>query len=51
MSWMCLFVVILALCLAIPLIYVLYIAEHHVDTEESMEGHHHDAAAAAVHRS
>lgn len=28
MSWVCLFIVILALCFAIPLIYVFYIAEH-----------------------
>lgn len=28
MSWICLFVVILALCFVIPLIYVVYIAEH-----------------------
>ncbi|XP_055920535.1 lysM and putative peptidoglycan-binding domain-containing protein 4 [Eupeodes corollae] len=28
MSWVCLFILILALCFAIPLIYVLYIAEH-----------------------
>lgn len=27
-SWICLLVVILALCFAIPLIYVIYIAEH-----------------------
>lgn len=27
-SWICLFVCILALCFAIPLIYVIYIAEH-----------------------
>lgn len=28
MSWVCLFICILALCFAIPLIYVVYIAEH-----------------------
>ena len=28
MSWVCLFVVILALCFVIPLVYVFYIAEH-----------------------
>lgn len=28
MSWVCLFIFILALCFVIPLIYVLYIAEH-----------------------
>ncbi|XP_073847559.1 uncharacterized protein [Musca autumnalis] len=28
MSWICLFVVILALCFVIPLVYVVYIAEH-----------------------
>lgn len=28
MSWICLFICILALCFAIPLIYVIYIAEH-----------------------
>lgn len=27
-SWICLFICILALCFAIPLIYVFYIAEH-----------------------
>jgi len=29
MSWVCLFVFILALCFAIPLIYIVYIAEHY----------------------
>lgn len=33
MSWICLFICILALCFAIPLIYVVYIAEHHIDPE------------------
>lgn len=28
MSWVCLFIFILALCFVIPLIYVLYVAEH-----------------------
>lgn len=36
MSWICLFVFILALCFAIPLIYVLYIAEH-------LEKYHHNS--------
>lgn len=35
MSWACLFICILALCFAIPLIYVFYIAEH------LNEYHHH----------
>lgn len=28
MSWVCLFICILAMCFVIPLIYVVYIAEH-----------------------
>ncbi|XP_037946684.1 lysM and putative peptidoglycan-binding domain-containing protein 3 isoform X2 [Teleopsis dalmanni] len=36
MSWVCLFVVILALCFVIPLIYVIYIAEH---------THHHNVTS------
>lgn len=28
MSWICLFICILALCFAVPLVYVFYIAEH-----------------------
>lgn len=37
-SWLCLFVCILAMCFAIPLIYVFWIAEHHVDTDEALHG-------------
>uniref|UniRef100_A0A8D8DFU5 LysM and putative peptidoglycan-binding domain-containing protein 4 n=1 Tax=Culex pipiens TaxID=7175 RepID=A0A8D8DFU5_CULPI len=35
-SWICLLVCILALCFAIPLIYVIYVAEH-------IEKYHHDS--------
>lgn len=35
-SWICLLVCILALCFAIPLIYVIYVAEH-------LEKYHHDS--------
>ncbi|XP_315125.5 lysM and putative peptidoglycan-binding domain-containing protein 3 [Anopheles gambiae] len=35
-SWICLLVFILALCFAIPLIYVVYVAEH-------IEKYHHDS--------
>ncbi|XP_055374533.1 lysM and putative peptidoglycan-binding domain-containing protein 3 [Condylostylus longicornis] len=38
MSWICLFVLILALCFAIPLIYIVYIAEHY-------EKFHHNSTA------
>ncbi|XP_058464210.1 lysM and putative peptidoglycan-binding domain-containing protein 3 [Malaya genurostris] len=36
-SWICLLVCILALCFAIPLIYVIYVAEH-------IEKYHHDSS-------
>ncbi|XP_058835289.1 lysM and putative peptidoglycan-binding domain-containing protein 3 [Topomyia yanbarensis] len=35
-SWICLLVCILALCFAIPLVYVIYVAEH-------IEKYHHDS--------
>lgn len=38
MSWICLFVCILALCFAIPLIYVIYIAEHPNEYHHSEDG-------------
>ncbi|KAM7345884.1 uncharacterized protein ACRADG_011976 isoform 2-T2 [Cochliomyia hominivorax] len=42
MSWVCLFVVILALCFVIPLVYVFYIAEHaHHNTTGSIAPSHH----------
>ncbi|XP_037813578.1 lysM and putative peptidoglycan-binding domain-containing protein 3 [Lucilia sericata] len=41
MSWICLFVVILALCFVIPLVYVFYIAEHaHHNTTGSISPTH-----------
>lgn len=49
LSWLCLFVFILAMCFAIPLIYVFWIAEHHVDTDDMLSlvaltepNEHHD---------
>uniref|UniRef100_A0A1I8NM53 LysM domain-containing protein n=1 Tax=Stomoxys calcitrans TaxID=35570 RepID=A0A1I8NM53_STOCA len=43
MSWICLFVVILALCFVIPLVYVFYIAEHahHNVTGSTTTATHH----------
>lgn len=39
-SWICLFICILALCFAIPLIYVLYIAENKFKNDELMAHNH-----------
>lgn len=44
MNWICLFICILALCFAIPLVYVFYIAEEkiHHDAVLYEASHHHD---------
>jgi len=44
MNWICLFICILALCFAIPLVYVFYIAEEkiHHDAVIFEASHHHD---------
>ncbi|XP_061390035.1 lysM and putative peptidoglycan-binding domain-containing protein 3 [Musca vetustissima] len=46
MSWICLFVVILALCFVIPLVYVVYIAEH---AHHNITGSSTTVASAAHH--